>query len=112
MRIQQITIHRPGEILMDAAGNIRRDPTTDQPLYSEPRDMAARAYRVGPVRALEISEGRQTVVTSAAGSFPVGTDVRATDELTADGRRYRVLGVMTVRGATLAHVRADLEAIT
>jgi hypothetical protein len=103
VRTQEVIIHRPGPPTTDPYGNEVPGPTTDIPV---------RAYRVGPVRALELTEGRQTVVTSAAGSFPLGTDIRPTDELTADGKRYRVLGVLPVRGVTIGHVRADLEAIS
>lgn len=115
MRSQPVTIHRPawGQ---DIYGN--QEPTG----YT---DIPAQAYRVAPVRAREVrqgiggfagDQGQQTLIISAAGAFPPGTDIRETDEVTASGKRYKVTGVFPVPSATdpsvVRYVRADLEAVS
>jgi hypothetical protein len=106
VRLQPVVIHRKG------------DPSTDYDDYGNPvpnadTDIAAYAYRVSPSSGREISQGQQTQVIVAAGVFPPATPIRAQDEMTASGRRYRVVGVFPVPGRdpnTVHHLRADLEA--
>jgi hypothetical protein len=106
VKLQTITVHRKG------------DPTTDYDDYGNPvpnadTDITAYAYRVSPSSGREISQGQQTQVIVAAGVFPPATPIRAEDELTASGKRYRVVGVFPVPGRdpeTVHHLRADLEA--
>lgn len=114
MRTHPVTIHRPawGE---DAYGNQVSTGYTD---------ITVRARRVGPVRAREVrqgvggaasEQGQQTLIVTAGGHFPAGTDIRETDEVTANGQRYKVIGVLPVPTATnpavVDYVRTDLEAV-
>ena len=116
MRDQPVTIHRP-TFEEDAYGN-----QVPSGVYT---DILARAHRVAPVRARELTQGgrgfggeqgQQTMIVSAVGAFPPGTDVRETDEVTANGKRYKVIGVFPVPSAmdpsTVRYVRADLEEVT
>lgn len=105
-----VTLHRPGPPAEDAHGN---------EMPGEPADVPSRAYRVAPVKAREISVGQQTTIVTAAGAFPPNmgeSTPRDTDEMTALGKRYRVVGVFPVPKATnpekVDYVRADLEAVT
>jgi hypothetical protein len=106
MRTTSATVHRPGT------------PTTNERGAEVPgafTDVTVPLYRVAPVRAEEISLGRQTVLVGARAAFPPGTDVQPTDELTAGFPpvRYRVRGVIPVPCARnpnhTKYVRADLE---
>ncbi len=69
--------------------------------------------------SLEFSEGRQNMVTRGTALFPPGSDVRATDEITAykdfSPIRARVVGVFPVicaRTRREKHLHTDLEAVS
>lgn len=89
------------------------------PDFERPRD--AFCYRVGTSRSREITEGRQTLVTTAAATFPPETDIRETDEMSAwvgtrVEKRFRVTGVMPVVSPAnpnaISHIHVDLEAVS
>jgi hypothetical protein len=106
VRLQPVVIHRKGDPTLDQDDYGNEIPDTDT-------DITAYAYRVSPSSGREIGQGQQTQVIVAAGVFPPATPIRAEDELTASGRRYRVVGVFPVPGRdpnTVHHLRADLEA--
>lgn len=105
MRTYAATIHRPGPSLTNDRGAEIPGPFTDIPVQ---------VYRVAPVRAEEISVGRQTILIGARAAFPPGTDVRPTDELTAGYPpvRYAVRAVLPVPCRNMRqtkYIRADLE---
>jgi hypothetical protein len=115
-RTFSVTIHRP-DFEEDAYGN--QIPSGD---YT---DIVVRAYRVDPASAREITrgfsasggteQGQQTMITVAVGYFPPGTDIRETDELTANGKRYMVAGVIPIAGripSVVKRIQADLAAIS
>lgn len=115
MKTFSITIHRPtyGE---DDYGN---------PEIVSYTNITSRAFRVDPVRAREISlsrssgggsdQGQQTMIVSVVGYFPPDVDIRETDEITANGKRYQMLGVYPIAGTNpLVNklIYADLQAIS
>lgn len=111
MKTYPATIHRPGEQLVDESGNPRRDPATDQPLYSKARDTPARCYRVRYTSSVEYTEGQQRLITRTEAALKKGADVQETDEITIDGVRYRITGLYR-ESRELPFVKADLEAVT
>jgi hypothetical protein len=109
---QFVTVHRRGEVLTDEDGHPLRDED-DEPLRVPDEEFEVYAHRVGPRRSYKLVEGRQTLVVGAAGVFPPGADLRETDEITANGVRYRIVGLYPVTGLdpnTSHHLHADLEA--
>ena len=104
MKTQRVTIHRPATAL-DGYGNKVLTGT-----YSDHR---AEALWVGPVRSTEYTQGRQTLVVGARAAFVPGTDVEETDEVTALGQRWRVVGLIRQNNPTNPekewHVTCDLE---
>lgn len=104
MRSYPATIHREGGPTgeYDGYGN---------PIYSEPRDIEARVYRVRRKSSTELDQGRQTLVVTVEAAFKAGTDLRETDEVTiggSEGTRYGVAGLYAETQA-LGYVHADLS---
>jgi hypothetical protein len=115
MRTLNVTIHRPS-YSEDDYGNQEVGGYTQ---------ISSQAYRIAPLSAREIArqvgglgndQGQQTLIVSASGAFPPNTDIQETDELTANGKRYKVVGVFPVPSAidpsVTRYVRADLEAVS
>jgi hypothetical protein len=105
MKEQPITIHRPTYVL-DEYGNETGEisgyvdiPTTG---------------RVRPTSAREVTTGQQRSLVDAVGVLPPDADLEDTDELSAGGRRYRVLGHFLVEAMIprLRHLRIDLQAVS
>lgn len=111
MKFQRITIHRPGPNVRDEYGEM---------VPGEPVDIPATG-RVRPTASREITSGQQTLLVDAVGVVKTvqnakATDenVKETDELTAGGKRYRVVGRFFVEseGGALDHVRCDLVSVS
>jgi hypothetical protein len=111
MKQQAITIHRPGPDVRDQYGELQPGPATN----------IAATGRVRPTSSREITSGQQTllvdavgVIKTVAGRAATDANVHETDELTAGGKRYRVVGRFFVEseGGALDHVRVDLTAVS
>jgi hypothetical protein len=109
--LQQITIHRPGPDIRNEYGELVPGPEVD----------VSATGRVRPTSAREITSGQQTLLVDAVGVIKTVDGAKATDEsvfetdeLTAGGKRYRVVGRFFVQseGGALDHVRTDLRAVT
>jgi hypothetical protein len=111
MRLQQLTLHRPGPEVRNEYGDLVPGPDID----------ILAAGRVRPTSSREITSGQQTLLVDAvgiiktvAGQKATDANVHETDELTAGGKRYRVVGRFFVEseGGALDYVRVDLTAVS
>lgn len=104
MKLLPLTIHRP-ILEEDVYGNTV--PT------GEHTDIPAKG-RVRPVSSREVTFGQQTLVVDGTGVLDKRTDVRETDELTAGGKRYKIVGRFEVEGVSgkLNHIHVDLQAVS
>lgn len=110
LKLQDITIHRPGSPVRNEYDEMVPGPDVDIPATG----------RVRPTSAREITSGQQTLLVDAVGAIKTVNGQKATDEnvfetdeLTAGGKRYRVAGRFFVEseGGALDHVRCDLRAV-
>lgn len=97
MKWDYLTIHRYPSEPVPSYGSSRPAPT----------DVPARG-RVRPSSGREVTDGRQTLRVEAVGVIEPAAEVDETDEITANGKRYRVVGVFPVSGLTLSHTHIDL----
>jgi hypothetical protein len=103
VRQQAITIHKP-TFGTDNYGNEAVTGYTN---------VAARG-RVRPTSAREVTSEGQRMLVDAVGYVEASSNVSETDEVTAGGKRYRVLGVFLVESETgyLTHWHCDLQAVS
>lgn len=103
MKLLPLTIHRP-TFTEDDYGNQVAGSYTDIPAKG----------RVLPSRSREVNFGQQTLIVDATGVLAASTDVRETDELTAGGKRYQVIGRFEVQRVSgkLSHIHVDLRAVS
>lgn len=103
MRQQAITIHRP-TWGTDSHGSSTITGWTD---------ITTRG-RVRPTSGREVTAEGQRTIVDATGVLAPTEAAEATDELTAGGRRYRVLGAFLVESetGTLDHYHLDLQAVS
>lgn len=113
MKTSPLIVHRPGPPAEDDYGNQVPGPPTDIAGKGLVVPLFLRNVR-------EISQGQQTGITNAEGYITeagdtrgANTDVRLTDEITAEGVRYQVVGKFAVRSGSgrLDCAYVDLKAV-
>ena len=101
MKTQPLTIHRPTKITDRYGSEVYGAPYTDTVVQGI----------LGAANVREVTDGRQTVVTTVRAQLPPGTDITATDQLMSD-KTYNVTGVaeITRPSGGAWFVSVDLEA--
>lgn len=109
---QEVLIHHPGAPLLNPDGTPQRD-ANDEPMYG-PETTITEYGRVRPTSGRELTDGRQRSLVDAVGVLGPSSSVSEKDEVTAGGKRYRVLSVFLVESlsGSLTHTHVDLGAVS
>lgn len=104
-----VTVLRPGPPTRDSRGNEVPGP----PVETIVTGCAVLPPTGQSAPTVELTVGQQTVTISRVLFAPLGTDVRATDQVVHGGRTYEVVGEPSVFDRTsLAHIETTLKAVT